>query len=270
MKLILFSGSHPRHLFVNQRVLDFFEEILVIVMKREELIPSPPKDLFGLDRDLFIKHFANRDKVEKKIYGNLKPKEVFSDHKTIFINPENLNTIQIAREVESFDADFAFIFGVNLILDPVIDKLPEDKINLHLGLSPWYKGGATLYYPFYHLRPQYCGCTFHKITKEADAGEIIHQCVPKLEFGDKIHDVGAKCVLKARDDLPLIFSHWMKNKHFNGKKQTIMGKNWIGSDFHGTQLRVIYQLFNDQIVDKYLKGELQQKKPQLFTCLNPE
>ena len=57
MRLILFSGSHPRHLFLNQRVLDFFEEILVIVMQREELIPPPPKDLCGLDRDLFIKHF---------------------------------------------------------------------------------------------------------------------------------------------------------------------------------------------------------------------
>ena len=34
-------------------------------------------------------------------------------------------------------------------------------------------------------------------------------------------------------------------------RNKLFWKNWIGFDFHGTQLRVIYQLFNDQIVDKY-------------------
>jgi len=32
-------------------------------------------------------------------------------------------------------------------------------------------------------------------------------------------------------------------------------------------LRVIYNLFDDNIVDKYLNGELEQRKPNLFTCL---
>ena len=268
MKLILFSGSHPRHLFINKRVLDFFDDVLVIVMQREEVLPEPPSNLNQLDKKLFIKHFANRYEVEKNTYGNLSSKEVFKGYKTIYIDQNELNTERIAKEVEIFSPDIAFIFGVDLILDPVLDKLPVDKINLHLGLSPWYKGGATLYFPFYHLRPQYCGCTFHKITKDADAGEIIHQCVPKLEYGDKIHDVGAKCVLKAREDLTPIFEYWKENKSFRGKKQNIMGKNWLASDFHASQLRVIYKLFNDDIVDRYLNKDLEQKKPRLFSCID--
>ena len=267
MKLVLFSGSHPRHLFINSAVLEHFEDILVIVMQREEIVPEPPDSLTSADKDLFIKHFKNRNKVEQEIYGNLLPDYVFKEYKTINVNDKELNTKRVADRIQAFNPDFAFIFGVNLILDPVIDILPVDKINLHLGLSPWYKGGATLYYPFYHLRPQYCGCTFHKITKEADAGEIIHQCVPKLEYGDKIHDVGAKCVIKAKDDLPSIFKHWKRERKFLGEKQKVLGKNWIGSDFHASQLRVIYDLFNDEIVDKYLDGELQQKNPKLFSCI---
>ena len=49
-----------------------------------------------------------------------------------------------------------------------------------------------------------------------------------------------------------------------------MGKNWIGSDFHASQLRVIYELFNDDIVDRYLNGELEQKKPKIFSCITPK
>ena len=267
MKLVLFSGSHPRHLYVNKRVPEYFDEILIIVMERENLLPNPPKGLTLSDQLLFTKHFKNRNKVEAAMYGDLKPEEIFKNFKTIYINNKELNTHRIANEIEKFKPDFAFIFGVDLILEPVINKLPFDKVNLHLGLSPSYKGGATLYYPFYHLRPQFCGCTFHQITKQADAGEIIHQCVPKLAYGDKIHEVAAKCVLKATEDLPLLFKHWFKKKKFSGKKQKTSGKNWIGSDFHASQLRVIYELFDDDIVDKYLDGELEQKQPNIFSCL---
>jgi folate-dependent phosphoribosylglycinamide formyltransferase PurN len=267
MKLILFSGNHARHLYVNREILKYFDEALVIIMKREELIPSPPKDLSSLDKKLFSKHFENRNKVETQTYGDLRPEKVFAQTETLYILPEQLNTADVAQKVSDFDADFCFIFGVDLILDPVIDVLPANKVNLHLGISPWYKGAATLYWPFYHLKPQFCGVTFHQITKEPDAGEIIHQSVPCLKQGDTIHDVGAKCVLQAKEDIKKIINHLKIHGGFKGKVQNSSGRNWRSSDFHGTQLRVIYELFNDDIVDHHLSGKLSHKKPFLFTCI---
>lgn len=267
MRLILFSGDHPRHLFVNKEVLKYFDETLIIVMRREEVVPNPPEYLTKHDRELFQRHFENRFKVESSTYGNLSAVDVYRNNHTIYIDPSDLNTGEIAKSVIDFRADFCFIFGVDLILDPVIDELPKDKINLHLGLSPWYKGAATLYWPFYHLKPQFCGVTFHQITKQPDAGEIIHQCTPKLEAGDKIHDVGAKCVVKAKEDLKKIISHWKINKSFKGKHQRTSGRNWRSIDFHASQLRLIYDLYDDKIVDHFLWGELGNRKPNLFSCL---
>lgn len=268
MKLILFTGNHPRHLFVNREILKYFDEALVIVMAREELIPIPPTDLTLSDKKLFSRHFGNRNIVETRTYGELNPEEIFAQTETLFIRPEQLNTAKIAQKISDYGADFCFIFGVDLILDPVIDVLPINKINLHLGLSPWYKGAATLYWPFYHLKPQFCGITFHQITKEPDAGEIIHQNRPCLRQGDKIHDVGAKCVLQAKDDIRKIMHHFKIHGSFNGKVQKTSGRNWRSSDFHGTQLRVIYELFNDDIVDQHLSGKLSHEKPSLFTCVS--
>ena len=267
MKLILFSGDHPRHLFVNKKVLEFFDDIFVIVMQREELLPTPPSDLDNHDKELFQLHFENRHRVETSVYGELNARDVFKNFNSIFIKPNELNTEIVADKVKKFNADFCFIFGVHLILDPVIDVLPKDKINLHLGLSPWYKGGATLFWPFYHLEPQFCGSTFHQITKQADAGEIIHQCVPELRPGDKIHDVGARCILKARDDLSRIFDHWKSEQGFEGIVQKTSGRNWRGVDFHASQLRVIYDLYQDKIVDSYLSGALGSRKPKLISCI---
>ena len=267
MKLILFSGDHPRHLFVNKKVLDFFDDIFVIVMQREELLPEPPSDLDYHDKELFQLHFENRHRVESSVYGDLYSRDVFKNFNSIFIKPNELNTELVADKVKKFNADFCFIFGVDLIFCPVINVLPKDKINLHLGLSPWYKGGATLFWPFYHLEPQFCGSTFHQITKQADAGEIIHQCVPELLPGDKIHDVAARCVVKAREDLSIIFDHWKSAQGFDGIVQKTSGRNWRGVDFHASQLRVIYDLYQDKIVDSYLSGALSNRKPTLISCI---
>lgn len=267
MKLLLFSGTHSRHLFVNKEILKLFDQVLVIVMEREELMPEVPSSLTNRDKELFIKHFNNRNKVELSTYGDLNVKSVFSQYETINVSSNKLNTNELANKIKEFNPDFCFIFGVLLILDPVLSVLPQNKINLHLGLSPWYRGAATLYWPFYFLQPQFCGVTFHQINKEADAGEIVHQCVPKLEMGDRIHEVAAKCVLKAADDLPKLINHWKNKKEFKGKIQKTSGRNWRGTDFHASQLRIIYNFFNDDIVDSYLKGELNQIKPNLFSCL---
>ena len=267
MKLILFSGDHPRHLFVNKDVPKYFDEALIIIMRREELLPNPPKNLSTHDKNLFKTHFENRYKVEAATYGDLSPSDVYHNFNTIFVNPHELNTHKIAKVVKDFRADFCFIFGVDLILDPVILELPAVKVNLHLGLSPWYKGGATLFWPFYHLQPQFCGVTFHQITKQADAGEIIHQCTPELLKGDKIHDVAAKCVVKAKKDLRKILTYWKKKRKFNGKIQHTSGRNWRNIDFHASQLRVIYDLFDDNIVDSYLCGQLDDRKVKLFSCI---
>ena len=268
MKLILFSGDHPRHLFVNKKILEFFDDIFVIVMQREELLPKPPIELDNHEKKLFQLHFKNRYRVESSVYGDLNAHEVFKNFNSIFIKPNELNTELVADKVKKFNADFCFVFGVDLIVDPVIEVLPVDKINLHLGLSPWYKGSATLFWPFYHLEPQFCGSTFHQITKQADAGEIIHQCVPELMSGDTIHDIGARCVVKARDELSKIFFYWKRERKFNGIVQKTSGRNWRGADFHASQLRVIYDLYKDKMVDSYLSGAQSNRKSKLIFCIN--
>ena len=88
-----------------------------------------------------------------------------------------------------------------------------------------------------------------------------------LEIGDKIHDVGAKSVLKAKGDLKRIFNHWENKGQFQGQIQRVSGRNWRLGDFHASQLRVIYDLFNDEIVDQFLSGAIDQNVPKLFSCL---
>lgn len=267
MKAVIFSGSHKRHLYYNSFLSKHFDKALVILMEREDVLPNTPMGLDAVDKKNFQHHFSTRKLIEDKVYGDLHPNEIFSHCELTKIKPDELNLNKLAVKIKKFNADICFIFGTDMIKDPVFKVLPDNKINLHLGISPWFRGSATLFWPFYLLKPQFAGVTFHQISKNPDAGEIIHQCIPKLEYGDQIHDVGAKCVIKAKDEVVKIINFFKKNKKFNGIKQNINGKLWKVSDFHSSQLRTIYNLFNNKIVDFYLDGKLGKQVPTLLTCI---
>jgi len=267
MKIIILSGSHPRHLFVHQAVLASGAECAAVVMEREKVLPSIPKGLSQTDKQNFSLHFKKRYEVESKFFGDLAVDDVFQEIPVLRCLPETLNSQEVADFVAGFDADMAFIFGVDIIKSPLMGSLPNHKVNLHLGLSPWYRGSATLFWPFYFLQPQYAGATFHKIVPEADAGDVLHQCVPVLKKGDGIHDVGARTVLQAKQDLEQLLKKFFK-EGWCYKKQKSTGRLFLTKDFEPVHLRSIYNLFDDKIVDLYLKGELGDAMPNLVNGLS--
>lgn len=266
MKCVIFTGTHRRHLSMFSEVAESFSEIMLVVMEREEMIPQPDEGLNHHDRANFIRHFENREMAEQEFFGSA-GLHAFSKAHIVKVTREGLLSDLVLQKVKEFDANIAFVFGTGLILGDLLEALPENKINIHLGLSPWYRGAATLFWPFFMLQPQYAGVTFHQIIPSPDAGEIIHQCVPCLETGDTIHRVAAKAVVQANTDLKRIIAHFHKHKKFDAFLQNTTGRLWLNRDFKPHHLRVNYDLFEDRMVDAYLSGQLGSDKPKLLTCL---
>jgi hypothetical protein len=243
--------------------VSFGVECAVVVMEREQLIPNTPKNIPETDRRNFERHFYERNEIEVNAYGDLHPEEVFFNMQLHKCKPDTLNSDATVAFVREIDADLAFIFGVDLIKEPVLSTLPKIRVNLHLGLSPWYRGSATLFWPFYFLQPQFAGATFHQILPEADAGGVLHQTIPLLELGDGIHDVGAKTVIEAKKDLRKLLKGYGKHG-WNFKEQTSSGRLFLTRDFQPAHLRMIYNTYDDDIVDMYLTGQIENRQPKLI------
>ena len=73
-------------------------------------------------------------------------------------------------------------------------------INIHLGLSPYYRGSGTNFFPFVNNELQFVGTTFMLIDKGIDTGRIIHQLRSDFKF-DNIHDIGNNLIKKSIDQL---------------------------------------------------------------------
>lgn len=266
MKVLLFSGSHPRHLYVHRAVIKNFDVCGVISMKREGLVPSPPADASEHDKANFIRHFNDRLSVESEIFGNSTPEDVFAGIPSLFRDPNDLNSKETADFIVDCKPDLVLIFGTNIIKEPIMSLLPRHKWNLHLGLSPWYRGAATLFWPFYNLEPQFAGATLHQIVAEADAGAIVHQCVPELKRGDGIHNVGARTVVKATQDLVRVLKLQQEKGRLEEFRQTTTGRLYLNRQFRPAHLRVIYDLYGNRLVDAYLDGQLGGEQPKLMEC----
>jgi len=259
MKILAIAGTHLRHLYYFNTIHKKFGLAGAIFEGRGSMIPEPPPDISEHDRDNFITHFKKRDDAEKHYFSN----QSFPGCPALQLDVGHLNGSESVRFVNKIQPDLVLVYGSMMIREPLFSKLPHHTINLHGGLSPRYRGSATLFWPFYFMEPTYAGCTFHYIVSEPDAGEIIHQVTPPLDKNDGIHDVGCKAIISATDDMLKLLDIFQEKGKWEIHKQTSSGKNFLQKDFKPEHLRVNYDLFNDEMVRHYLEGNLRCQKPVL-------
>ena len=101
-----------------------------------------------------------RYEAEKKYFGS----QTLPSCPILKVDTDKLNSQESVDFVKKINPDVVLIYGSGLIKEPLYSTLPKNAINLHLGLSPNYKGAATLFWPFYFMEPTYAGSTFHYIT----------------------------------------------------------------------------------------------------------
>lgn len=259
MRYMIIGGDHPRHLHYLNSIVENAFVVGAILEKRESFMPEPPEGLENKDRENFIKHFENRQKYELEFFGE---KKNLPDCPIHYVTDETLSTKESVEFIKEINPDVVFIFGTGMIREPLYSCLPKLKINLHLGISPRYRGSATLFWPFYFLEPNWAGSTFHLITDEPDAGDIIHQSLPTLEKGDTIHEVACKVVEQSAIDVRKIIDILESDNGLKLHKQKGTGKNFLTRDFIPQHLRVIYDLYNDDIVDQFLDKKISPVDPK--------
>ena len=257
------TGSHPRHLYVANVLKKAGLLQGLIIEEREDFVPQCPEDLDGIDRDNFIRHFIDRDSAENNFFGKEIIKESFDTVPVLRVRQEELNSLKVIDWITKLNPDQLLSYGVHKLSSQIIDICPDYAWNIHGGLSPWYRGSVTLFWPFYFMKPNWAGMTIHKLSKLIDAGNIIHHSVPELKRGDGVHDVACRSVIQVADDLVKILNLLCEGKEIMSVPQKSEGKLFLGSDWEPYHLRLIYQLFKNDLVDEFLDGNIKSLPPKL-------
>ena len=93
-------------------------------------------------------------------------------------------------------AEYIILFGSSIIKPPLLEFFNKKIINIHLGLSPYYRGSGTNFWPLVNNEPECVGATIHLAVLKVDAGSILAQARPEsLSELDNSHDIGCKAII---------------------------------------------------------------------------
>ena len=156
------------------------------------------------------KHFNIRLKKKKKFfskYSKINLKKIF------FIPPKQISkSKKLFNHLKTKSYNYVVSFGCSIIGDDLLKINRAKFINIHLGLSPYYLGSGTNFWPFVNNELQFLGATIMRTEKKIDSGKVLHQIRPNLKNNDDIHDVGNQIIYKIIKDLKFVLKNQYKLK----------------------------------------------------------
>lgn len=260
MGILFITGNQPRHSYVARCIAKSNLLSGLVIERREAFIPDPPAGLKEHIHDLFVRHFAGRASSEAKFFSDF---ELPPGIKTLIVDRDDLNTAKVWEFVDRINPDLLLSYGVHKLTEETLAHAKGRRWNIHGGLSPWYRGTITHFWPSYFLEPQMTGMTVHTLTQTIDGGEIIHQAAAKLVRGDGIHDLACRAVVELGGELPELVTGGVRGTFGVPTVQNTNGRIWRAADWRPEHLKPIYDIYQDKIVDAYLDGEFAQREPKL-------
>ncbi|MCD6219832.1 hypothetical protein J7K43_05555 [Candidatus Calescamantes bacterium] len=108
------------------------------------------------------------------------------------IETQNINTPFVVEKVIGWEPDILAIFGTRIVKEELRNIPSLCSINVHTGLSPYYRGGESAFWCLYNKEPEYIGVTVHYLDAGIDSGDIIYTARPILEIDDNLATIECK------------------------------------------------------------------------------
>jgi folate-dependent phosphoribosylglycinamide formyltransferase PurN len=241
VKITVFTSNQPRHISLIEKLSLICDEVYAI-QECNTVFPGQVDDFFKKST-IMQEYFSYVIKAENTVFGDIRfsQKNVHS----LSIKSGDLNKLSFATLNDALKSDLYIIFGSSYIRGPLCDFLVDKKaINIHMGLSPFYRGSSCNFWCLFDGRPEYVGATIHLLSKGLDSGPMLFHALPKAEAIDPF-TLGMKAVEAAQ--LSLVDSI---------AKNEIYKLRPMPQD-KSLELRYTKNIhFNDEVASQYLKAQL--------------
>lgn len=255
MRIVILTGSELRHKFFRT-VMAAAKGVEVLQSYCEGLENTVHTIVEGRtenseDSELERRHLAARERSEHDFFGLVA--NIMPDRSNPVFIPRGTVSEQ-AEAIKALQPDLLIAYGCSLVREPLLSWFQGRFLNVHLGLSPWYRGSGTNFWPLVNGEPEYVGATFMHIDAGVDTGEIVHQIRARVFPGDDPHKIGNRLI----GDMALTYIELVRN--FNRFQHQAQPQLQPGStdhvyrrrDFSAAATRKLLQQFKDGLVDRYL------------------
>lgn len=256
----VFTSNQPRHLNLINELSKVFEQVYAII-ETNTVHPGKISDFFKKS-SVMQSYFSKVIESENKFFGNHKflPENVTP----LIIRFGDLNMLDFSLLKNCLNSELFLVFGSSYIKGELVDFLvKKNAVNIHMGVSPYYRGSSCNFWAMNNKDYQFVGSTIHMLSKGLDSGKMLFHALPSFEPNP--FDYTMKSVKSAHMGL---IKH-IKNNSLNKLNKLNQNKNLEisytrNSDFNDD---IALNFMKDSIRLNVFKQKVENRNMSLF--LNP-
>jgi folate-dependent phosphoribosylglycinamide formyltransferase PurN len=249
MKAILLTSTFRRH----QAVANYLATRLDLLGVWQEMKTFvPERYAASLEDEVVIRaHFMARDASESAYFSGDATLRLDWNAVSHTVPGNGCSDPAEVAEMAALQPDVVLVFGTGILREPLLSAFAGRLLNIHLGLSPYYRGAGTNFWPLVNREPEYVGATIHYLDAGIDTGPIIAHARPEVAATDGPHDLGNKTIVAAARLLADA-----AEAHVDGRivpsPQDGAGHLYQRKDFSADAVRRLYRNFETGMIEEYL------------------
>jgi folate-dependent phosphoribosylglycinamide formyltransferase PurN len=181
MVITVFTSNQPRHIALIESLAGIADRVFAI-QECNTIFPGQVEDFFRKST-VMQDYFSRVISAETKVFG--RPRPLPQNVRSMAMKMGDLSRVDVNDLGDALSADRFVVFGASFIKGPLCDLLVERRaLNIHMGVSPYYRGSSTNFWAMYDKRPGMVGATIHLLSKGLDSGPMLFHALPKPDAVD--------------------------------------------------------------------------------------
>lgn len=271
MKIAIFTRTGFHHTSFINRLQEKFEIACVVreaypVTRRVNRFQFFLKNILSqkgrqaIKDDLYLRDFHGKFSAGFRYHRMLKdflkaPFDLVVERpgtKYFNIKCGDINSSDFASFLKGLRPDVIAVLGSSVISPEIISIPLSGMINLHSGLSPYYRGTWSYGWPIVNSEPEYIGATVHYVDPGIDSGDIIYQTRPVFDDKDDLNAIFLKVISEGIElALDAIAEITAKRAAASFKQPERTGKLYRLSDFNADAARRCIFNLEEGVIGRY-------------------
>lgn len=180
MKITVFTSNNSRHLYLIKKLYDISSQ-LNVVMESKTIFNGINKGQYNQNK-IIKDYFSCVEKSQNKFFPKTKMNIYKKKINLLPLSIGDLNYLKKDDLKDFLKSDIYVVFGSSYIKGFLINFLIKKKaINIHMGVSPYYRGADCNFWALQDGNPHFVGATVHLISKGLDSGKVLYHALAKPE-----------------------------------------------------------------------------------------
>ena len=186
MNITLITSDQIRHNYLVNLLSNIATKLNVIQEKKTFF--SNQNKISNLKKNYFLKV----DEAQKKIFGNTAIDKKNKNIKLLSLENKKLEKCSLNFLSDFLNSDIFIVFGSSFIKKDLVNFLIDHKaLNIHLGISPYYRGTDCNFWALFDNNPHLVGATIHLLSKGLDSGQILYHALSEIKEDPFIYTMSA-------------------------------------------------------------------------------